>query len=204
MNPLSGKPKKCKWCGIKFIPARTMQSVCIMTCAIELSLKDSEKKRKAEKKQEAQLQKQKRKEAREWIEANRSYGYLTKKAQEAVNEYVRWRDYGKPCISCGALPDYHKHLKGQSADAGHYRSTGSAPHMRFVLGNINSQCVKCNRELSGNVVEYRKSLVAKHGEEYVLKIEHDNTPRKYSKDELRRIAVIFRKRARFYKRLRGL
>lgn len=162
--------------------------------------KAAQKSRAKRKAKEAKAAKEKRAQDRAWIEANRSYGYLTGKAQDAVNEYVRWRDYGKGCISCdsGGAAGW----LGGAMDAGHYRSVGSSPSTRFVLLNNHGQCKYCNDKLSGNPVEYRKALVLKYGEARVLELEHDGTPRKYSKDELRRIARIFRKRARYYKKRR--
>lgn len=178
-----------------------MQPVCERyECMTAFATKAAEKSRMARVAAEKKREKAQKAKNREWIEANRSYGYLTKKAQEAVNEYIRWRDYGKPCICCGqgAATDW----LGGSMDAGHYRSVGSSPGTRFVLLNIHGQRKHCNNQLSGNPIEYRKALVLKYGEKRVLELEYDNEPRKYSKDDLRRIAKIFRKRAKWYKNRR--
>lgn len=189
------KKKKCKECGTQFVQYSSLQSWCSADCGVKVALKAKAKKEEAERKAE-------RKKDKEWVEANRSYGYLLDRAQKAVNTYVRWRDYHKPCISCGTHKPDNKF--GGAWDAGHYRSVGSSQYTRFVLINIWKQCKKCNdsRGLSGNPVEYRKNLVIKLGEERVLRIEHDNRPRNYSKDDLRRIAKIFNKRARWYKKRR--
>ena len=203
MKPISNKPKTCRECKQKFVPKRVMQPVCERyECMAAFATKAATKARKARVAAEKKREKAQKAKDRAWIEANRSYGYLVKKAQEAVNEYVRWRDYGKPCISCPK--DNIFIVFGGAMDAGHYRSVGSSPETRFVLLNIHGQCKHCNHKLSGNPVEYRKTLVLKYGEDRVLELEHDDKPRKYSKDDLRRIAVIFRKRARWYKRRRGL
>lgn len=194
MKPLSGKPKTCKECGKKFYPKRTFEKVCSIPCSLAL----------ARKQREAKEAKEQRQKVRQWKADNKTYGELDKAAGDAVKLYVRMRDYGKPCISCNGAYKTTDSLRGHMVDGGHYRSVGSAKNMRFHLLNIHVQCVKCNRDLSSNPVEYRKALVKKYGEEKVLEIEHDNRPRKYSKDDLRRIAKIFRKRARIYKKLRGL
>ena len=202
MKPLSGKLKKCKECRNWFKPVQTFQAWCSPDCGLKLARKAQQREKQMLEREQRQREKEQRKRDREWKEANRTRGDLTKKAQDAVNEYIRWRDYFKPCISCGTCSPDQKF--GGAWDAGHYRSVGSSPHTRFVLLNIWKQCKQCNdsRRLSGNSVEYRKNLVAKLGEDRVLKIEHDNTARHYSKDDLRRIAKIFRKRARWYKKLR--
>jgi len=121
-----------------------------------------------------------------------------KEAQVAFNSYIRVRDKHKQCISCGCLPG--DTVQGGKFDAGHYRSRGSASHLRYHLLNCHSQCVKCNRYLSGNVVEYRKGLIARIGAERVEKLEMDNNPRKLTIDYLKRVKKIFNYRKRIYER----
>lgn len=121
-----------------------------------------------------------------------------KEAQVAFNSYIRVRDKHKPCISCGCLPG--DTVQGGKFDAGHYRSRGSASHLRYHLLNCHSQCVKCNRYLSGNVVEYRKGLIARIGAERVEQIEMGNNPRKFTIDYLKRVKKIFNYRKRLYER----
>ena len=121
-----------------------------------------------------------------------------KEAQVAFNAYIRVRDKNKPCISCGCLPG--DTVQGGKFDAGHYRSRGSASHLRYHLLNCHSQCVKCNRYLSGNVVEYRKGLIARIGAERVEQIEVGNNPRKFTIDYLKRVKKIFNYRKRLYER----
>ena len=120
-------------------------------------------------------------------------GDYIKEAQSAVNKYIRLRDHGKPCISCGSLPEQKA---GGTMDAGHYRSRGAASHLRFNVLNIHSQCVKCNRFNSGNAIDYRINLIDKIGLELVETLEKDNQPRKFTIDYLKRIKRIFNKRAR--------
>ena len=115
-----------------------------------------------------------------------------KDAVRAFNAYIRWRDRDDPCISCGnfILQD----MPGGGWDAGHYRSTGSAPHLRFMQNQVHKQCVKCNRFLSGNVAEYRKGLIRKIGIEKVMEIESDNQERRFDIEYLQRIKTIFTKK----------
>jgi len=122
----------------------------------------------------------------------------TKEAQASFNAYIRIRDKNKPCIRCGCAQGDTVH--GGNFDAGHYRSRGSAGHLRFHLLNCHSQCVRCNRYLSGNVVEYRKGLVGRIGEERVGQLEVDNNPRKFTVEHLKRVKKIFNKRKRLYER----
>ena len=118
-------------------------------------------------------------------------------AQRAFNEYIRARDSGKPCVSCGASQGVT--VIGGAFDAGHYRSRGSSPHLAFHIHNCHSQCVKCNRHLSGNIVEYRKQLVIRIGIEKLEKLEQDNRPRNYTIKDFQRIISICRQRMKRWK-----
>ena len=188
------KPKKCRVCKEPFTPRNSMQVVCNPRCAAQYVVQCKEKKQKA--KETAQ-----RRADRKWKRENRPLREVVKDAQKAFNEFVRVRDRYKECISCGAH-EYSTSITGSNFDAGHYRSVGAAPHLRFYLFNCAKQCTRCNKELSGNTVEMRKGLILRWGEEMVERVEHYNTPRQYSKDQLTRIARIFRKRAKLYRRLR--
>ena len=121
-----------------------------------------------------------------------------KEAQAAFNAYIRVRDRNKPCISCGAAQG--ETVRGGKFDAGHYRSRGSAGHLRYNSLNCHSQCVKCNRYLSGNVVEYRKGLISRIGAERVEQLEIDNNPRKFTIEYLKRVKKLFNYRKRLYER----
>lgn len=124
-----------------------------------------------------------------------------KEAQAAVNAYIRARDFGKPCISCGSTPEQKR---GGTMDAGHYRSRGAASHLRFNVLNIAGQCVRCNRYNSGNAVDFRIGLIERIGIDLVEKLESDNEPRKFDVDYLNRVKRIFNKRARWHKKRRGM
>ena len=113
-----------------------------------------------------------------------------KEAQKAFNEYIRVRDRGKPCISCGAYIGSSGH--GSDCDAGHYRSRGSAP-TEFHTQNVHAQCKKCNRHLSGNIVEYRIGLISRIGIEKVENVEQDNRPRHYTIEDYKRIIKLAKK-----------
>jgi hypothetical protein len=109
-------------------------------------------------------------------------------AQSAFNRYVRWRDRDDPCISCGK---YVENKYGGNWDAGHFRSRGSAPHLRFHLWNCHKQCARCNRFLSGNTAEYRIALIQKIGSTKVLALEGLQNTVKHDIVYLKRIKSIF-------------
>jgi hypothetical protein len=118
---------------------------------------------------------------------------LKAKAQKEVNTYVRLRDAGKPCISCGKpwQPDFQ---------AGHYRSRGAAGHLALDPRNIHGQCIQCNLHKHSNAVEYRIRLVERCGLAVVEQLESDNLPVKLDRDTLRQLKVIFRAKARQLKK----
>ena len=182
------KPKKCEACGVEYMPFNTLQKACSPKCALKIVEIDKERKYRAE--------------TRKLKESLKGHRELTREAQQAFNWFIRERDHGKTCISCGGKQKQNNY-RGHYVDCGHYRSVGSAPHLRFVEDNAHGQCVRCNRDLSGNVVEYRHRLIARIGKKRVEAIESDNKERKYSRDELKEIAKEYRKKARELKKQRG-
>jgi hypothetical protein len=137
-----------------------------------------------------------RKKTREKLDAMRTKPQLVKVAQTAINAFVRARDANKPCISCGKPPS----SESNSVDAGHFRSVGSAPHMRFVEDNVHGQCKHCNQYLAGNILAYRKGLIERIGLERVEQIEADQTVRKYTREGLQEIARHYKAEARRLKK----
>lgn len=113
-----------------------------------------------------------------------------KDAQIAFNAYIRERDKGKPCICCGK--PLVEGAIGGGYDAGHYRSTGSAPHLRFNESNCHAQSKRCNRYGAGRAVDYRIGLIARIGVEAVERLESDQTDAKWTIEELREIRDTYR------------
>lgn len=190
------KPKKCRICPEKFIPRSTTQTVCSPKCAIQLANQLSEHNRRRQEKlqrDELRIRRERLKTHAEWL----------KEAQTAFNRYIRWRDFGKECASCGGvLISNSNYITGSAVDASHYRSRGAASHLRFNVFNVHAACTRCNRQLSGNAVEFRIRLINRIGLERVERLETDNTPRKFDIDYLRRVKAIFTRRARHYEKLR--
>lgn len=85
---------------------------------------------------------------------------------------------------------------GGSFDAGHYRSTGSASHLRFDPDNCHAQRKQCNRYGAGRAVDYRIGLIARIGLERVEALEANNTPHKWTADELREIKATYREKTK--------
>ena len=113
-----------------------------------------------------------------------------KDAQHAFNAFIRLRDRSKPCICCGQ--PLGESSVGGLYDCGHYRSVGSASHLRFHEDNANGQRKVCNRYGAGRAVDYRIGLIARIGIERVEALEHSNAVHKWTKDELIEITQVYR------------
>lgn len=175
---------KCKVCKSKFEAKYFLQKACFNpVCLAEWSKQDRQLKQKKSDK----MRKEALKTASDYI----------KEAQVSINKYVRIRDLNKPCVSCGCELSINY---GGTTDCGHYRSRGSASHLRFNLFNMAAQCVTCNRHLSGNIVEYRKELIKRIGIDRVEILENNNEPRKFTINYLKRIKAIFNKKTRLYEK----
>lgn len=187
------KPKTCKnpACGASFVPQRFAQAVCSPKCGLAIKDVNQEKARKS-------LAQVERKEIKVRKEKLKSRGEHMREAQQAFNEYIRTRDQaaGHLCISSGKPLDW----SGNAVDAGHYRSVGSAPHLRFDERNCHAQSKQDNRFLSGNAVDYRIGLIARIGLQEVEALEADQSVRKYTIDDLKTIKRRYREKTRELKR----
>lgn len=174
------KQKTCKACGTKFRPSLSTQKACGVKCALELAKKPENQQvaRKAiadRERREIQVQKQKLKSRADYM----------REAQAAFNQWVRLRDDGLPCISCG------RHHEGQY-HAGHYRTVGANPELRFEPLNVHKQCAPCNNHKSGDIVNYRINLVHRIGADGVAFIEGPHDAKRYTIDDLKAIKAEYR------------
>jgi len=73
-------------------------------------------------------------------------------------------------------------------EGGHYFAAGNYSGLIFDERNCHSQCnTYCNKYLSGNLLEYRKGLIKRFGEEFVKQLEADADRKrdyKFTKEEL--------------------
>ncbi|WP_427033035.1 recombination protein NinG [Enterobacter hormaechei] len=194
--------RKCahKACRQWFHPVRDGQVVCSFECASAIGKEQTAKAREAAKQKAAQRQRTEEKAGRQRRKAKResfkTKAQWDKEAQSAFNRYIRIRDEGKECVSCGnPLIGKSNYLTGSAIDASHYRSRGAASHLKFNVFNVHSACTRCNRQLSGNAVEYRIRLVDRIGLERVERLESDNSPRRFDVTYLKRVKAIFSRRA---------
>lgn len=140
------------------------------------------------------LEAKKREYVRKGREKLKGKSEHAREAQAAFNAFIRERDKNKPCISCG------RHHQGQY-HAGHYRTVGANPELRFEELNVQKQCAPCNNHKSGNIVEYRINLVHRVGQENVDWLEGPHEPKRYTVEDLKEIKALYRKKLRELKRL---
>ena len=181
--------RKCKVCARKYEPFNSLQKACSPECALaiaKIDIKKNDDKKWREKKKAL----------------NDTIPIQTKKTQQAFNEYIRVRDYNKPCVSCGKYEHELKHSnRGGLWDCGHYRSVGACPELRFEPLNAHKQCKKCNQFLSGNHIEYRFGIANRLTEEQLEWLEGAHEPKRYRVQELKEICTAFKAKTKELKAL---
>lgn len=170
----------CRVCQREFAPARPMQAVCSLSCA-----KQVPKQQRKQKAAQDRARKEALKPRSKWLQ----------EAQTVTNRYVRLRDMleGRGCITCGDKP---QQKRGGTVDAGHFRSVGSAPHLRFYTPQIALQCVTCNRYQGGRALDFRRALVERRGSDWVEWIESLQGVAKFDIAYLRRLKQVMARRCK--------
>ena len=94
----------------------------------------------------------------------KSLGYLLTSTKNACHTFIKLRDKGKPCVSCGNPwnPDHQ---------AGHWKKAELFSTIKFNENNIHNQCVGCNIHKDGNVQEYDLRVHLRIGEDGKQEIE---------------------------------
>jgi len=157
---------RCKNCKEKFEPIRFNQKYCLKDECVRAFVAEAKEKQW---KQTKTRMKNELKTTSDWM----------KEAQKVFNQYIRLRDKGLNCISCGQKINGVKH-------ASHYLSAGGHSAVRYNEDNVWVSCYKCNVMLSGNQIEYRKRLIQKIGIERVDWLENNGSKlKKWEVEELK-------------------
>jgi len=175
MNVKLPRKKTCPYCRQSYQPKRPLQpNVCNeYDCMVKFAVAHNEKQREKNAKAD-------RRETKAKLEAIKPRSKWLAEVQAVFNKFVRMRDDKEPCISCG------RHHEGQW-HAGHYKSVGSCPELRFNELNCHRQCSACNNYLSGNIINYRVNLLAKIGHKNLTWLEGPHEPKHYSIDDLKQL-----------------
>lgn len=172
-------PKTCKVCKSKFVPVfSTTQVVCSPKCALDHAPANEQRARKA-------IEQRERREIRVRKEKLKSKSDHMRETQTVFNEWVRLRDAHLPCVSCGRFHDGQFH-------AGHYRTVAASPELRFEPLNVHKQCAPCNNHKSGDILNYRISLLLRIGAEQLAWIEGPHEPQRYTIEDLRALKADYR------------
>ena len=96
---------------------------------------------------------------------------LKKDLDKVFNAFIRKRDtvYGRDwegfkCISCQQVKPLNQ------MHAGHFYA-GTFTATRWDERNVNGQCAGCNTFKHGNLLEYRKGILSKYGQETLDELE---------------------------------
>ena len=168
------RKKRCVICHESFTPQYTsLQKACSPKCASDFGiLKEAKKK--------ADLNKVKNEKF-----TTESLSKLMHSTKILVHSYIRERDKGKSCISCGA--EWQTRFQ-----AGHRYDVKQHNGIRFDLENIHGQCEQCNTYKEGNYAEYHLRLPNRIGIESYQKLEKRakialRIPHTYTRHELKEI-----------------
>ncbi|HBK4821650.1 recombination protein NinG [Enterobacter asburiae] len=189
--------RKCTVCREWFHPVRSEQYVCSYECACvhgkaanDAAKAEKQRKEKKHRLEEERADRQRRAERRMAV---KPLSYFIKQAQHAFNEFIRYRDRDLPCISCGRHHDGQYH-------AGHFRTTGASPELRFDEDNCHKQCSACNNHISGNLTAYRPALIAKIGQARFDALMGPHALPKWTRDDYIRIRDEYRAKLRDLKK----
>tara|TARA_R110000751_G_scaffold73709_2_gene149102 strand:+ start:21609 stop:22166 length:558 start_codon:yes stop_codon:yes gene_type:complete len=117
---------------------------------------------------------------------------LVNLAQIVFNRFIRLRDQKLPCVSCGGklIP---KPKYSAQYDASHYYNANNHWNIRFNEDNVHASCTRCNKDLHGNLIEYRKELIQRIGEDKVNHLDDiSRVIRKFTKDEIRELTLKYK------------
>ena len=173
--------RKCLTCKEKFTPQANTQICCSGFCAYEYVKK--QKTKEADKIWNAE-----KKELKEKLMTKGNYLEI---AQKVFNTYIRTRDKGLNCISCDKV------LKDNDINASHFFSVGSSPNLRFNEDNVHNSCIRCNKDLHGNLIEYRLRLPFRIGFERLEALEQArNIPALYTVEDIKEITKLYREKTK--------
>lgn len=181
--------RKCKVCREWFHPAYSNIVWCCpehgAIYALELRAKEKVKATARRIKAKHETEKAERKRLAERKQQVKPLSYFIKQAQQAFNKFIRYRDRHLPCISCDRYHEGQYH-------AGHFRTTGANPELRFDEDNCHKQCSVCNNYLSGNLTAYRPALIAKIGQARFDALMGPHEMQKWKRDDYIRIRDVYR------------
>ena len=167
---------RCKNCKEKFEPIRFNHKFCLKDECIKAFVEEVKTNQwKTTKKR----MKEDLKTLQDWL----------KEAQTIFNKYIRLRDMGLNCISCGQPP--------KKKNAGHYFSSGGHSNVRFDEDNVHLQCEHCNTFLSGNLLNYQIGIEKRIGADRLIELQaRAHLTKKWTIEELKEIIKKYKSKVR--------
>ncbi|PZQ77955.1 MAG: NinG protein [Variovorax paradoxus] len=179
---------RCAQCKAKFVPERPSQIVH-KECIEAWTEAQAAKREREEAKAARMAAKLERATDRQRKAALKTIPQLIAKAQISFNAFIRARDRHKGCFVCGcAFSDE----PGKVMHAGHVRSRGAAGHLRFHEENCMGECEGCNGPHGAKPHQIKAGAIARIGQAAFDALEADNTPHKWTHEELRAIDAKYR------------
>ena len=168
---------RCKTCKTIFIPKNFNQKNCFEN--IECIKAEIDVKKKAKVKSWSKEKKIRK-------DRLKTKGDYLKEVQTVFNKFIRLRDFKQLCISCSK--------EAKKKNAGHYRSVGSCPELRFEELNVHLQCEYCNTYLHANLINYRINLILKIGVNNIKWLEGNHKPKRYTVEQLMELKEYYKKK----------
>lgn len=168
------KTTKCKQCRAPFVKFRMEQKTCLNPeCLVKQGRVEAAKR-------QAKEVRAQRAETKAKLLELKPPQYWLKRAEKAVNAFIRERDRDQPCISCGTHDASEWH-------AGHWISVGASSALRFDPANIHKQCHQCNWFEGGRASDYEARLPARIGQAEFERVKFARRERKWTREECQEI-----------------
>lgn len=124
-------------------------------------------------------------EAKKNKKERQSLSWLLTNVKNVCHKYIKLRDRGKPCVSCGQ-PWSEEH------QAGHWKKAELYSTLRFDERNIHNQCKGCNLHKDGNVQNYADRIhlrIGRDGREELERLAEleGRSNHKWDREELKNI-----------------
>lgn len=184
-----GRVRKCKICKAQFEWSHPVEWWCCAEHGAELSAQIKAK-------QERKAARADRAETKRKLDAFKTIPTLKAEVQVIFNKWVRTRDSmaGHGCICCGKFATAAALAQpGGAYDSCHYRSRGSADHLRFDERNAHLGLKDCN---TWGHKDYRRGLIQRIGLEAVEALESDQAIVKWTRDDLLEIKEKYKRKLR--------
>ena len=196
---MTPRPAKCAHCKTRLERVgQRIHEACVDPWLLANHDANKAKAERKKKRAAALAKKQERAQDRAKLEAMKSIPKLIAEAQFHFNEYTRLRDFDKGCYVC--LRPFDQSIKGRAIHAGHVRSRGAAGHLRFTEDNCMGECEGCNAPHGAKPHNKEAGAIARIGQERFDALKHNNTPHKWTHDELRAIRDQYKAKAKAIKR----